>query len=343
MFWPITIMGLILPATILVNLFFIIIWLLLVKRFFLYSLLALILSYVLVLDHIQPRFNKGEQDQETRDAVEIVSFNARNLSNNNMNIGDKLIRTQIMEFVASQKSDIVCFQEFQSYPTRGVNSVEDYKYGLGLKHAYKTPYLSKNTHEFLDLLVIFSKYPILHSHDFYMDGKSYGFFVDLKIQGKTIRLFNLHLESNHFNRNDYQIFSEKEASFDAKKRNQVFVLFQKLKKYSVKRSFQARTIRQEIAKSPYPVIIMGDFNDTPASYSYQHISGNLLDAFKEKGRGYSNTYNGDLPPMRIDYALFNDDFIINDYQVLDVDLSDHFPIKVSFSQKMDSADNKLKN
>lgn len=335
-FWPISLMGLIFPATVLVNILFIVIWLLLLKRFFLYSLLALILSYVLVLDHIQPGFSKAGDVQESNDAIEILSFNARNLSNNNMNIGDKLIRTQIMEFVASHKADIVCFQEFQSYPTRGVNSVEDYKFGLGLKHVYKAPYLLKNSHEFLDLLVLFSKYPILNSNDFYMDGKSYGFYVDLKIKEETVRVFNLHLESNHFNRNDYQIFTDTETTFDPKKRNHLIVLFQKLKKYSVKRSFQARRVKQEIAKSPYPVIIIGDFNDTPASFSYQHIAGNLHDAFKQKGKGYSNTYNGDLPPMRIDYALFSDHFNIDNYQVLDVDLSDHFPIKVRFSQKKDT-------
>ncbi len=182
----------------------------------------------------------------------------------------------------------------------------------------------------MDLLVLFSAYPIINSHDFYMDGKSYGFYVDLNIEGKTIRLFNLHLESNHFDRSDYQIFTETDASFDDKRRDHMLGLLQKLKKYSVKRSFQARTIRTEIAKSPFPVIIGGDFNDTPASFAVQYISGDMKDAFKEQGFGYSNTYNGELPPMRIDFLLFDQSFSILDYQVLEVDLSDHFPVLADF-------------
>ena len=328
-FWPMTIMGLIFPAIVIVNLLFFLFWLALLKRYLFYSLLALIFSYSLILDHFQFS-NKSVDGNVKTKSYRILSYNGRNLSNNNHNRGDKIIRAQIMEYAAAQDADIVCFQEFQTYPTRGVNTVKDYQHSLGLKHIYKAPYLLKNSHEFLDLLVLFSKYPILNTHDFYMDGKSYGFYADIKIDDKTIRVFNLHLESNHFNRNDYQIFTESDASFDKKKRIHVIGLLQKLKKYSVKRSFQARTVKKEIENSHFPVIVMGDFNDTPASYTVQHILYGMKDSFKEKGLGYSNTYNGDLPPMRIDYLLFDKSFTIQDYQVLEADLSDHFPVIVNF-------------
>ena len=331
-FWPMTIMGLIFPAIVIINVLFFLFWLLLLKRYLFYSLLVLILSYSLIIDHFQFS-NKSDDGGIKTKLYRVLSYNGRNLSNNNHNRGDKIIRAQIMEYAASQDADIVCFQEFQTYPTRGVNTVKDYQHCLGLNHIYKSPYLLKNSHEFLDLLVLFSKYPILNTHDFYMDGKSYGFYADIKIDGNTIRVFNLHLESNHFNRNDYQIFTESDASFDAKKRNHVIGLLQKLKKYSIKRSYQSRTIKKEIENSPFPVIIMGDFNDTPASYTVQNISRGMKDAFKEKGIGYSNTYNGDLPPMRIDYLLFDKSFSIKDYQVLEADLSDHFPIIVNFGFK----------
>ncbi len=329
-FWPMTIMGLLFPILVLINVLFFLFWLVLFKRYMFYPLLALILSYSLILDHFQFRNTSNDENNQT-ELYRILSFNGHNLSNNNVNRGEKELRAQIMQYVAAQDADIICFQEFQTYPTRGVHTMDDFQHGLALDYVYSTPYLQKNTHEFLDLIAIFSRYPILNTYNFYMDGKSYGFFVDLNIDDHTIRLFNLHLESNHFSRNDYQIFTESEASFDDKKRDHLLGLLQKLKKYSVKRSFQARTIKNEIEKSPYPVIVVGDFNDTPASFASQYISQGMKDAFKEKGLGYSNTFNGELPPMRIDYMLFDKSFIINDYQVLKADLSDHFPVIVHFA------------
>ncbi len=327
-FWPLTILAFAFPALLIINIVFVLFWLMFLKRYFLYSLLALILSYSLILDHFQ--YQNSEPIEETENTISLFSFNARNLSNNNAYRGDKMIRNQIVEFVADQSAEIICFQEFQTYPTKGVRAELDYKNRLALANMHITPYLKENTHEFLDLIVLYTKYPILNSYDFYLDGKAYGFYVDLKIEKDTIRLFNLHLESNHFNRSDYHIFTKNETKIDTEKRNRIVRLIQKLKKYSIKRSFQARTIKKEIDNSPYPVVVVGDFNDTPASFAFQHISNKMRDAFREKGNGYSNTFNGDLPPMRIDYVLFAENFKVVDYQVLKPDLSDHYPILVKF-------------
>lgn len=330
LFWPTSILGLTFPIVLIINVIFFIGWLLIGKKYLLYSALAILLSYSLVFDHIQVMKNNNTYHYHS-DTLHIFSFNARNLSNNNLSIGDKRVRDEILDFMMDQDADFICFQEFQSYPTKGVYSVKEFKTNLNHKYFHQTPYLLENTHEFVDLLVMYSRYPIQESRDFYMDGKAYGFFVDINIHGKIYRLFNLHLESNHFNQNDYEIFTDKEVNLNQKKRNQVFLLLQKLKKYSVKRSYQARTIRTEIENSPYPVIVAGDFNDIPASFTYHHIRGDLRDAFKQKAIGYSNTYNGNLPPMRIDYLLFDSQINIHDYQVLKPDFSDHFPITAKFT------------
>lgn len=329
LFWPIALISLAFPVIVLINFLFFIYWLITFKRYLFYSLLAMILSYSLILDHIQFRTSYA-QTKEVENQISLLSFNVHNLSNNNVNRGDKVIRNNILQFVDEQNADIICFQEFQSYPTRGVHSVNDFQKKLGHSYFHKFPYLQNNTHEFVDLMVVYSRFPIVNSEDFYMDGKTYGCYVDIDIDGKPVRLFNLHLESNHFDRNDYEIFSEKEVNLNEKKRNQILLLLQKIKKYSTKRSLQARKIRSEIEASPYPVIIAGDLNDVPASFSFHHIKGKLLDAFREKGRGYSNTYNGKLPPMRIDYILTDPNITILDYQVLYPDLSDHFPIIINF-------------
>lgn len=295
-----------------------------------YSLLALILSYSLIFDHFQISSFKNDSFQK-ENTVSILSFNAKNLSNNNYNRGDKVIRDSIMFFIDEQNADIICFQEFQSYPTRSVHSIKEYQETLGHKYVSEVPYLKKNTHEFVDLLVMFSKFPVFNQHPFYMDGKSYGFYLDISMKGDTIRVFNLHLESNHFNENDYSIFSEKEVNLNENKRNQILLLLQKIKKYSVKRSYQSRTIQNEIEQSPYPVIVAGDFNDTPSSFTVHYIRQDLKDAFREKGIGYGNTFNGNLPPMRIDYLFFPESMEVLDFKIIKTELSDHYPIQAHFT------------
>jgi endonuclease/exonuclease/phosphatase family metal-dependent hydrolase len=69
------------------------------------------------------------------------------------------------------------------------------------------------------------------------------------------------------------------------------------------RARQAEILREHIAASPHPVIVCGDFNDTPLSYSYRLMSKGLKDSFMEKGWGLGTTYAGALPALRIDYIL----------------------------------------
>jgi endonuclease/exonuclease/phosphatase family metal-dependent hydrolase len=92
------------------------------------------------------------------------------------------------------------------------------------------------------------------------------------------------------------------------------------------RAKQARTVAEHIKKCPYPIIVCGDFNDTPLSYTYQILSEQLNDAFSEAGFGISNTYNGFLPLFRIDYVLHSERFKAISYQSEKVAMSDHFPV-----------------
>jgi endonuclease/exonuclease/phosphatase family metal-dependent hydrolase len=328
-FWPMSIVGLAFPVILIFNLVFVFYWAFLKRKYFFYSLVAVLLSYSLIFDHFQ-WIRPEKQNLENEDAFKIISFNARNLSNTNYKSGNKVIRDSIMSYLSEYKADLICFQEFQSYPTRGVISEKDFQKNLGLIHYKMFPYFINSNTEFKDLMISFSKYPIINSEAFYDKGKCYGFFTDLEIKQDTIRLFNIHLESNHFSRDDYEIFNENEVILNESKRNQIQRLLQKIKRYGKRRSIQSRVIRLEIEKSPYPVIVAGDFNDTPASFSSRHIRGQLTDAFRHKGSGYGNTYNGRLPPMRIDYLLFDPKIHVMYYRELKVNLSDHFPVLAVF-------------
>ena len=85
---------------------------------------------------------------------------------------------------------------------------------------------------------------------------------------------------------------------------------------------------EHIKKSKYPVIVCGDFNDTPSSYTYHQImSRNMLkDAFTESGKGLAQTYNGVFPSFKIDYILYSKQFKSYNFKISKNNLSDHLPV-----------------
>lgn len=89
------------------------------------------------------------------------------------------------------------------------------------------------------------------------------------------------------------------------------------------RSKQVDAIKEFIDKSPYKVIVCGDFNDSPTSYAYRTISGNLKDAFMEAGSGLGRTYVGPMPSLRIDYILGDESFTFYNYYAKSFPFSDH--------------------
>lgn len=82
-------------------------------------------------------------------------------------------------------------------------------------------------------------------------------------------------------------------------------LIQKMKDNYRKRADQADSIHAEIERSPYPVLVCGDFNDTPASYTYRQIRKGLTDGFRDCGSGYQYTFRQLYKLWRIDYVFYS--------------------------------------
>jgi endonuclease/exonuclease/phosphatase family metal-dependent hydrolase len=106
---------------------------------------------------------------------------------------------------------------------------------------------------------------------------------------------------------------------------------------SLKRGFalraqQAKKVKADIDLSPYPVIVTGDFNDTPVSYTYHKIRKGLKDSFVDSGYGSGFTYKGNYPANRIDYILYDEVLECNYFEILKVRYSDHYPVSAYFKK-----------
>ena len=99
-----------------------------------------------------------------------------------------------------------------------------------------------------------------------------------------------------------------------------------LKKGFAQRAHQAQVVKAQIDLSPYPVIVTGDFNDTPVSYSYRKIRKGLNDSFVTSGYGAGFTYRGNYPPNRIDYILYDNALESRQFDIIKAKYSDHYPV-----------------
>lgn len=141
----------------------------------------------------------------------------------------------------------------------------------------------------------------------------------------TIRVFNIHLQSLRFSRANLKYIDDPTIEEDKTLKESKSILG-KFKRGFLKRQIQADRIRAEVDKSPYPVILAGDFNDLPNSYACQTIGGNMKNAFVEKGAGLGRSFTGISPVLRIDNIFAGNEFGIKQYQLVKKKLSDHFPI-----------------
>jgi endonuclease/exonuclease/phosphatase (EEP) superfamily protein YafD len=81
-----------------------------------------------------------------------------------------------------------------------------------------------------------------------------------------------------------------------------------------------------------PIIICGDFNETPLSYNYRQMQkAGFTDTFTKVGRGIKPTYAGKLPLLRIDYVWANNGVTPFDFNRLRYKGSDHYPVMLDFS------------
>ncbi|NCC72381.1 MAG: hypothetical protein EOM06_03210 [Sphingobacteriia bacterium] len=326
-------LGLFYPVWLIINILFVIFWLIRLKYYFIFSLAALLAGWNVHVKNIA--FNFGTNDEVSTQNIKFISYNVRLFDQFKWSEGQNYFtRDAIFSFINRQSPDIINFQEFfhgnnSYFPTIGpfLQSQRTTYY-----HVDYVKMVNDKKHYGL---ATFSRFPIVGKGAVKFDNSTSnsGIYSDILINKDTIRVFNFHLESIRLSNADYQYVTEFiDPGFHSTSSTSQVILG-KFKNAFTKRAEQARIVTRAVQQSPYPVIISGDFNDTPVSYVYQQISSGLHDAFLEAGLGFGSTYAGRLPFIRIDYVLHSSAIEAEAFERHKVFYSDHFPVTSYFRLK----------
>jgi endonuclease/exonuclease/phosphatase family metal-dependent hydrolase len=237
----------------------------------------------------------------------------------------------MFSLIKDEKPDVLFIQEYHAGRKGKVNIADSIRKYSGLPYSHLSQVLKKGKPQPYGIAT-FSRWPIVSKGviRFSSNPANVCIFTDIVHKKDTIRLFNIHLESIQFSREDYLFVNDLKNNADEQEKvtARLQSMARKLKSAFSTRTMQAQKVAVEIEKSPYPVIVSGDFNDTPSSYAYHRISHGLADAFIRSGRGISQTYAGPFPSFRIDYILYDQDrFAVSDYRKINQKYSDHLPVK----------------
>ncbi|HLT32171.1 MAG TPA: endonuclease/exonuclease/phosphatase family protein [Aquaticitalea sp.] len=293
-----SVLSLTVPFLIIINILFVIYWLLKVKKQVFLSLIVLLIGYPYLMSLY--KFTSSKNLDESDD-ISVMNYNVR-LFNVFKWIPDEGVDKDIIEFINEQQPDIVSIQEYRRD--------EDIEFSGYKKFEIISGEKVKNGQ------AIFSKFPIVNSGSIeFPDSYNNAIFIDVVKGQDTIRVYNVHLQSMKIDANGDALAKESSEN-----------LFKQVSKTFSMQQFQTELFLLHKRKCHYKMIICGDFNNTAYSYVYKEIKGDLQDAFVEAGNGFGRTFNFRFFPVRIDFILVDEDFEINSFKTFDVLLSDHYPI-----------------
>lgn len=304
----VSVMGLMFPVALSINIAFVVFWLIFRVRYTLVPLIGMLLVGSYIYDYCPVRLASAPQDGET---LTVVTFNAGGIQSDSM-------RARFTEYVRQLQPDIVCLQEFQHTWFQR----EDAKALMDEMHY--THVTSGNNH-------IMTRLPILSDtiHIAYPTRNNSSIACWVGRDGDSILVVNNHLESNQLNDEDKQEYRDmiKDPHRQAVKEGSRHLL-SKLSQAAVYRGAQTDVLCH-IADSiaPHPIIMAGDFNDTPISYTYQKISRRLSSVYRQSGSGFGRSFNQSGFLVRIDHIFISDHWTSSDtYIDQEFDISDHYPL-----------------
>ncbi len=317
-------MGYIYPFVWIFNFLLFVFWVLKRRWQALIPLIAILLTWSHWTHTFQWR-GKTAEPKEMVQPLKVMSLNARMLDYYQW-IG-KGTNEKIFDLIKKENPDVLCLQEFFTEKKNKVYN-ENYIFRRLSQYRYRHVEYSSGKRSNRNFgLVTFSKYPIVERKSLKFEASNnFSIYTDIEVADQRVRVFNNHLESIKFNRQQLNFLDSLNFQNEQERKDKIKAITHKLSTAFEHRATQAENIGRHISNSPYPAIVCGDFNDTPVSYVYRKMRGQLKDAFVESGRGFAGTYNGPLPSFRIDFIFHDPRFESFNFRRIKENVSDHYPV-----------------
>ena len=286
-FWHISLLGILFPFLLILNTLFAVYWIISWRKYFWANIVIIVLGLPYIDNTIANQKNTLDQKKFSQ------------LQKNKKHQFDQLINLMSFNVRLFNQNENIDDDKIEN---KIVEMIKEKKPNVLCLQEFN---LTESTKELFDAfnykknndnkLQIFTNYRVIKSG--YIKSKNICIYKDI-VLNDTIRVYNIHLQSNWVKtmKSSYQ-----------------------------NRVSEALKIKKHINKSPFPVIVCGDFNDTPLSYTYSTLKKGLADSFQESGIGIGNSYVS-IPTLRIDYILHSQKYESYNYKKLKYKFSDHYPI-----------------
>ena len=262
-----------------------------------------------------------DEGAEKQPGLKVASYNVALFSRETSGF----MAQDILSEMKKQKVDILCFQEYSDHSGDKKNS-DSYKEYF--------PYMVLGESD----MVIYSRYPIVRSKNipFEMTNNS-AMWVEVKVDDQVIRVYNAHLETTGINSTLRRAAKvQKNTGIEIENNALLRTIYGNYTIGMMARAGQANMLAMDMRESEVPLIVCGDFNDVPYSYVYNTMKGDLVDGFKECGKGFMHTFRGGNKKVRIDYIFHDKAFKGLTYYTKDITYSDHYPVFMKIDIKKQS-------
>ena len=249
---------------------------------------------------------------------------------------DNASSKNFIRWLATSPADVLCLQEYYNEPGGTAEGGKVFRSDEAIgrasgRHAFVSTSLTNRVGAEFGM-AIFSRYPIVRRGviPFGKLTQNHAMWADLARPKDTIRIFNVHFQSMSMAESDIATATESRAGLRQKAPN----LLRRFRNGAVARGTQVDTVLAHVRRSPYPVLLAGDFNDLPYSYTYDQLADHMQNAWATAGLGIGATYHGQLPFLRIDQQ-----FASPQWQVLgcrvhqEIKWSDHYPLEALYQLK----------
>lgn len=317
-----SILALAYPYLLLANIIFAIWWALRVKIKIVLPIVAIALGYQQI-----PRVYKSHGSNQvvaSGKALKVMTYNVHSL-NRYQWLEEDSVAQKISALIAEENPDVLLLQEY-------------YSKSEGWQVDYPHHYTLIGSTNSSTGTIIYSKLPLLDKGYYKLPGpegainNGKAIWVDVNWNDKPIRIFNLHLSSVGLEPADYENLSPLDQENQEELQEGLYKIGGSLSAAFKKRAYQVEYLDSLFLQMELPIIVGGDFNDPPHSYTYSTLIEQLQDSYLAAGEGYVKTFDRKPLSLRIDYLMFDDSQLhCHDYKVIEEPYSDHYPVISEFS------------